>query len=108
VKNRRQHDKDNFPWILQLPAVGVQAGLGQHFLLAAYRHTCWYSHEHRKQHITISMDAVIEAAVLTCTRWCASTQDLRSRVLALRAFNLETLLIGEHVKSREPGIIQIR
>jgi hypothetical protein len=39
---------------------------------------------------------------------CAGLQELRSRVLALRAFNLETLLIGEHVKSREPGIIQIR
>jgi hypothetical protein len=35
-------------------------------------------------------------------------QELRLRVLALRAFNLETLLIGEHVKSKEPLVTQIR
>jgi hypothetical protein len=29
-------------------------------------------------------------------------------VLALRAFNLETMLIGEQVKSREPIVTQIR
>eukprot|EP00877_Chromochloris_zofingiensis_P009041 jgi/Chrzof1/4390/Cz14g11110.t1 len=33
---------------------------------------------------------------------------LRAYILALRAFNLETLLIGENVKSKEPVMIQIR
>lgn len=35
-------------------------------------------------------------------------QELRLKVLALRAYNLETMLIGEHVKSREPIVTQIR
>jgi hypothetical protein len=29
-------------------------------------------------------------------------------VLALRAFNLESLMIGEHIKSKEPLVTQIR
>lgn len=39
---------------------------------------------------------------------CAGMQELRLKVLALRAFNLETMLIGEHVKSKEPIVTQIR
>jgi hypothetical protein len=35
-------------------------------------------------------------------------QPLRLRILALRAFNLETLLIGEAVKSKESAVMQIR
>lgn len=35
-------------------------------------------------------------------------QELRLKVLALRAFNLESMLIGEHVKSKEPIVTQIR
>ncbi|KAF8062035.1 NDUFAF6 [Scenedesmus sp. PABB004] len=50
----RQHDPENFVWVVQLP------------------------------------------------------QAVRLRVLALRAFNLESLLIAEQVKSREPLVLQIR
>lgn len=35
-------------------------------------------------------------------------QALRLRLMALRAFNLETLLVGEQVKSKEPLVMQIR
>jgi uncharacterized protein YegP (UPF0339 family) len=35
-------------------------------------------------------------------------QELRLKVLSLRAFNLETMLVGEHIKSKESIITQIR
>jgi hypothetical protein len=38
----------------------------------------------------------------------ACLQDLRLKVLALRAFNLETMLVGEQVKSKEAIVTQIR
>jgi hypothetical protein len=38
----------------------------------------------------------------------SALQDLRLKVLSLRAFNLETMLVGEHVKSKEPIVTQIR
>lgn len=41
--------------------------------------------------------------------WIAQLpRDLRARVIALRAFNLESLLIGEHVRSRERALAAIR
>ena len=42
---------------------------------------------------------------MTCA---ACRQELRLKVLALRAFNLETMLVGEHVKSKEAIVTQIR
>jgi len=35
-------------------------------------------------------------------------QELRARILAIRAFNVETLLVGESVHSKEVPLVQIR
>lgn len=45
---------------------------------------------------------------VVCCAFLPCLQDLRLKVLALRAFNLETMLVGEQVKSKEPIVTQIR
>jgi hypothetical protein len=38
---------------------------------------------------------------------CAPLQELRPAVFALRAFNIETALVADQVKSKEPAMVQV-
>jgi hypothetical protein len=71
--------------------------------LPKVRKTGHNAHATSDQQVTMTHDPCI---VVLCNP--PVLQELRLKVLALRAFNLESMLIGEHIKSKEPIVTQIR
>lgn len=134
----REHDPENFIWVVQLPKVrlsaSAQAAEQLQPLSGASAGSSGLAHNNSKPFATPRPNSStgygctrMQCRSCGCecwrcahsslcamprpgsnTRCCYHVQELRLRVLALRAFNLETLLIGEHVKSREPLVTQIR